>query len=51
MYNINNVVIPSSGAKVEKLQYKDIVTPRYGAETPLKELHRGLKVHVLCIMF
>ncbi|XP_075896124.1 KAT8 regulatory NSL complex subunit 1-like protein isoform X2 [Nelusetta ayraudi] len=29
VYNINNVVIPSSGAKVEKLQYKDIVTPRW----------------------
>ncbi|KAM9346861.1 KAT8 regulatory NSL complex subunit 1-like protein [Symphorus nematophorus] len=29
VYNINNIVIPMSGAKVEKLQYKDILTPSW----------------------
>ncbi|XP_040914062.1 KAT8 regulatory NSL complex subunit 1-like protein isoform X2 [Toxotes jaculatrix] len=29
VYSINNVVIPMSLAKVEKLQYKDILTPRW----------------------
>ncbi|XP_029386674.1 KAT8 regulatory NSL complex subunit 1-like protein isoform X3 [Echeneis naucrates] len=29
VYNINNIVIPLSLAKVEKLQYKDILTPRW----------------------
>ncbi|XP_022597065.1 KAT8 regulatory NSL complex subunit 1-like protein [Seriola dumerili] len=29
VYNINNIVIPMSLAKVEKLQYKDILTPRW----------------------
>ncbi|XP_026231390.1 KAT8 regulatory NSL complex subunit 1-like protein isoform X2 [Anabas testudineus] len=29
VYNINNVVIPVSVAKVEKLQYKDILTPSW----------------------
>ncbi|XP_070832606.1 KAT8 regulatory NSL complex subunit 1-like protein isoform X1 [Chaetodon trifascialis] len=29
VYNINNVVIPMSVAKVEKLQYKDILTPSW----------------------
>ncbi|GLD59955.1 KAT8 regulatory NSL complex subunit 1-like protein [Lates japonicus] len=29
VYNINNIVIPMSVAKVEKLQYKDILTPRW----------------------
>lgn len=47
MYNINNIVIPMSGAKVEKLQYKDVLTPRYGPKVPLKELHRILKYQVL----
>ncbi|XP_034740846.1 KAT8 regulatory NSL complex subunit 1-like protein isoform X3 [Etheostoma cragini] len=28
-YNINNIVIPMSLAKVEKLQYKDILTPSW----------------------
>ncbi|XP_068429270.1 KAT8 regulatory NSL complex subunit 1-like protein isoform X2 [Clinocottus analis] len=28
-YNINNIVIPMSPAKVEKLQYKDILTPSW----------------------
>lgn len=32
MYNINNIVIPML-AKVEKLQYKDIMTPKYGTAT------------------
>ncbi|KAG7241656.1 hypothetical protein INR49_025121 [Caranx melampygus] len=31
VYNINNIVIPLSLAKVEKLQYKDILTPRSGS--------------------
>ncbi|XP_040004846.1 KAT8 regulatory NSL complex subunit 1-like protein isoform X2 [Xiphias gladius] len=29
VYNINNIVIPMSLAKVEKLPYKDILTPRW----------------------
>ncbi|XP_069389627.1 KAT8 regulatory NSL complex subunit 1-like protein isoform X2 [Paralichthys olivaceus] len=29
VYNINNIVIPMSLTKVEKLQYKDILTPRW----------------------
>ncbi|TNN77425.1 KAT8 regulatory NSL complex subunit 1-like protein [Liparis tanakae] len=29
VYNINNIVIPMSLAKVEKLQYKDILTPSW----------------------
>uniref|UniRef100_A0AAV2K455 PEHE domain-containing protein n=1 Tax=Knipowitschia caucasica TaxID=637954 RepID=A0AAV2K455_KNICA len=29
VFNIDNVVIPASLAKVEKLQYKDILTPRW----------------------
>ncbi|XP_034550434.1 KAT8 regulatory NSL complex subunit 1-like protein isoform X3 [Notolabrus celidotus] len=29
VYNINNIVIPMSVAKVEKLQYKDILTPSW----------------------
>ncbi|XP_067459400.1 KAT8 regulatory NSL complex subunit 1-like protein isoform X1 [Thunnus thynnus] len=29
VYNINNIVIPMSTAKVEKLQYKDILTPSW----------------------
>ncbi|CAN9497869.1 unnamed protein product [Ophioblennius macclurei] len=29
MYNINSVVMPMSLTKVEKLQYKDILTPRW----------------------
>uniref|UniRef100_UPI0037E8585B KAT8 regulatory NSL complex subunit 1-like protein n=1 Tax=Semicossyphus pulcher TaxID=241346 RepID=UPI0037E8585B len=29
VYNINNIVIPMSSAKVEKLQYKDILTPSW----------------------
>ncbi|XP_017279292.1 KAT8 regulatory NSL complex subunit 1-like protein isoform X2 [Kryptolebias marmoratus] len=29
MYNINNIVIPASLCKVEKLQYKDILTPSW----------------------
>ncbi|XP_073330082.1 KAT8 regulatory NSL complex subunit 1-like protein isoform X2 [Pagrus major] len=28
-YNIDNIVIPMTAAKVEKLQYKDILTPRW----------------------
>lgn len=32
IYNINNIVIHTSVAKIEKLQYKDIITPRYGAQ-------------------
>lgn len=31
IYNINNIVIHTLVAKIEKLQYKDIITPRYGA--------------------
>lgn len=39
LFNISNVVIPSSGAKVEKLQYKDIVTPRWRAVDTSLLLH------------
>lgn len=31
IYNINNIVIHTLVAKKEKLQYKDIITPRYGS--------------------
>lgn len=37
-YNINNIVIPMTAAKVEKLQYKDILTPRYRTGLTLREL-------------
>jgi len=33
VYNINDIVIPMSLSKVEKLQYKDILTPRYGTKS------------------
>ncbi|XP_047457563.1 KAT8 regulatory NSL complex subunit 1-like protein isoform X2 [Mugil cephalus] len=35
VYNINNIVIPVSLGKVEKLQYKDIVTPSWRVVDPL----------------
>ncbi|XP_033990458.1 LOW QUALITY PROTEIN: KAT8 regulatory NSL complex subunit 1-like protein [Trematomus bernacchii] len=34
VYNINNIVIPMSLAKVEKLQYKDILTPSWRVVDP-----------------
>lgn len=37
IYNINNIVIHALAAKIEKLQYKDIITPRYGAQLPPEE--------------
>ncbi len=47
MYNINNIVIPMSAAKVEKLQYKDILTPRYETKLPVREMNRIPQVLVL----
>ncbi|XP_060910181.1 KAT8 regulatory NSL complex subunit 1-like protein isoform X1 [Labrus mixtus] len=34
VYNINNIVIPMSLSKVEKLQYKDILTPSWRVVDP-----------------
>lgn len=36
-YNINNIVIHMLAAKMEKLQYKVIMTPRYGAQLSPEE--------------
>lgn len=37
VYNINNIVIHMLAAKMEKLQYKVIMTPRYGAQLSPEE--------------
>lgn len=39
MYSIDNIVIPMALAKVEKLPYKDILTPRCGTKRPPVESH------------
>lgn len=46
VYNINNILIHTSAAKAEKLQYKDIMTPRYGAQSPedITHTHRHRNV-------
>lgn len=46
IYNINNIVIHTLVAKIEKLQYKDIITPRYEAQLPPKEF-RTVFTHIL----
>lgn len=38
VYNINNIVLHMLAAKMEKLQYKVIMTPRYGAQLSQEEL-------------
>ncbi|TMS06107.1 KAT8 regulatory NSL complex subunit 1-like protein [Larimichthys crocea] len=40
VYNINNVVIPMSAAKVEKLQYKDILTPSWRVVDTSPQMNR-----------
>ncbi|XP_044073599.1 KAT8 regulatory NSL complex subunit 1-like protein isoform X2 [Siniperca chuatsi] len=40
VYNINNIVIPMSLAKVEKLQYKDILTPSWRAVDASSPMNR-----------
>lgn len=45
IYNINNIVIHTLVAKIEKLQYKDIITPRYGAQLPPKQF-RTVFTHI-----
>ncbi|KAM8748547.1 KAT8 regulatory NSL complex subunit 1-like protein isoform 2-T2 [Acanthopagrus schlegelii] len=39
-YNINNIVIPMTAAKVEKLQYKDILTPSWRLVDTLPLINR-----------
>lgn len=47
IYNINNIVIHTSVAKIEKLQYKDIITPRYSTQLPPQEfcIHTHTQTH------
>lgn len=42
-YNINNIVIHTLVSKMEKLQYKDIMTPRYGAPLSPRSLGQYLQ--------
>lgn len=50
MFNIDNIVIPASLTKVEKLQYKDILTPRFEENSFYQDLPFTLSWSNLCLM-